>query len=152
MDHAAADTIIGILPFLDEQQITLLQATWNGGDAGTRQRAWRHGRLALAAQGQEHTLEIAQDAVGRWLRDQGSGFVGRPFQVYAGMSNQTRLDARIGAAPAILDAVLAALLHDVLTPDERDELIGPWLVATGPASPASDPSTLGPHPRGVTDP
>jgi hypothetical protein len=151
MDHAAAETIITSLPFLDEQQVTMLQATWNGGDASIRQRAWRHGRHALVAQGQEHTLEVAQEAVGRWLRDQATGLVGRSYQVYAGFSNQTRLDARIGAAPAILDAVLATLLHDVLTEDERDELIGPWLMATGHTSPATDQATLDPA-RGDTDP
>lgn len=129
MDQAAAEAILQRLPMVTADEARMLRGLWEGGDAVVRQRAWVHGKQALTAHGADDLYEKANHAVGRWIRDYATGGPAPPYEVYASFSDQSRLDARIGAAPAILDAILGMLVHDLLPTDEIQELLAPWGIA-----------------------
>ena len=129
MDQAAAEAILQRLSLISEQQARMLHAMWQSGDAVIRQRAWQRGRRALASQHAEESYELANGAVGRWIRDWASGRVGMPYEVYSSFLDQNRLEIRIAAAPPILDAILGSLVSDVFPTDELEELMAPWTLA-----------------------
>lgn len=138
MEDLALDTILDRIPTLDLEQTRVLHATWEGGDAALRRRAWQHGKRALADVGLEEAQRNASDVVRRWVSDFASGQTALPLGMDRSFIDQDRLDLRIAAAPALLDAILAALVGDELDPEERDELVAPWLEATGQPAPMFD--------------
>lgn len=135
MDARALDDILLRLPDLTEDEVRVLHAAWDGGDVGTRTRAWRHGKRILAAWRAESVLEGAKDQVQRWMRDFASGRSAVPNGIDPSFVDIQRLDVRIAAAPAILDALLGVIAGEELDEDERDELMRPWVEATTPPAP-----------------
>jgi hypothetical protein len=138
MDTARLDTMLARLPTLGEEAVRVLHATWDGGDVELRMRAWQHGKRLLADQRAEATYRAASEQVQRWARDYTSGRTGLPYELDQSFRDIGRLDLRIAAAPALLDAILASLVGDALEGDERDELLAPWLEATGVPAPVGD--------------
>jgi hypothetical protein len=105
----------------------MLHAAWEGGDPAMRKRAWQLGKQVLRSQGGEPAYQEANDAVARWVRDYASGRLGMYSDVLdASFLDQNRLQFRVAAAPAILDAILASLVGESLPVDESSELLGPW--------------------------
>ncbi len=143
MSADSAQGILDRLRTLDEHQVRMLHGMWQGMDAATRTRAWRRGTRALDARHESQLLEEAKAAVARWVRDYASGTMATPYELDQSFRDSGRLDGRIAAAPAILDAMLATLAADALDPAEHEELLGPWLVATGPPAP-DDPAWQAP--------
>jgi hypothetical protein len=143
VDSTALETILARIPALDAEDIRVLHATWEGGDIGTRRRAWQHGKRILEARGKEDAYRDASDLVRRWVNDArsvGSQTTALAFGTLPTIIEPDRLALRSAAAPALLDAILAALVGDELDADELEELRMPWLEAT--ATPIIDPPTL----------
>ncbi|MET0772505.1 MAG: hypothetical protein ABWZ82_05420 [Candidatus Limnocylindrales bacterium] len=135
------DTILARIPSLGAEDVRVLHAAWDGGDAGVRRRAWQHGKRLLEEQGSEETYQVASDLVRRWVNDSRSATShtnSLAFGTLPSFIEQDRLDQRIAAAPALLDAILAALVGDDLAPEEQEELAAPWLEAMGTPAPVAD--------------
>ncbi|MBX3031409.1 MAG: hypothetical protein KF809_14780 [Chloroflexi bacterium] len=139
MRDSAAEAILASLPKLDEHQVRLLHGMWQGGDAGARARGWQRAKRALAARGETRLLDEAQSAVSRWVRDYAGGTLAHPYDLDQSFRDSGRLDGRIAAAPAILDAIVATLAGDAIDPDDHAELLGPWTIATTHPAP-DDPA------------
>ena len=160
MDTKALDAILLRLPDLSEDEVRVLHAAWEGGDVALRSRAWQHGKRNLAERGSDGILRGAQDQVQRWMRDYASGRSATPTGIDPSFVDVQRLDVRIAAAPAILDALLGVLVGDELDEDEREELMRPWEEATTPpvpvggewADPDASPFDSGPPGAGLTEP
>jgi hypothetical protein len=145
MDIPSVDAILARIPVLDAEDIRVLHAAWDAGDVGVRRRAWQHGKRVLASRGEDETYRDAGDFVRRWVNDSRSAWSqsnALAFGTLPSFIEQDRLDGRVAAAPALLDAILAALVGDELDEDELETLLIPWLDAT--AMPEVDPPTLGP--------
>jgi hypothetical protein len=132
MDTSALDGILLRLPSLDEDAVRMLHAGWAGGDVVVRMRAWKHGKRILAQRHAERAYRDASDQVSRWLRDYATGRAAVPDGLDGSAIDVGRLDHRIAAAPAVLDALLGALVGHELDEDEREELMAPWWLATEP--------------------
>lgn len=156
MDQAAAEAILQRLPMVTADEARMLRGIWEGGDAVVRQRAWVHGKQALTAHGADDLYQKANAAVSRWIGDYATGGPAPPYEVYASYSDMSRLDARIGAAPAILDAILGTLLHDLMPRDEIEELLAPWGIAVEHAdlngTTSDEPIDVDDNQRGDTHP
>ncbi|MFN8518722.1 MAG: hypothetical protein U0667_04870 [Chloroflexota bacterium] len=138
METMPLDSLLDELPTLTEEQIRVLHAAWAGGDVTVRRRAWAHGKRIVARLGAEAAQREAGEAVRRWVSDFATGAISVPYAMNPSFRDQDRLDLRIAAAPAILDAILATIVGEELAEDERDELLGPWLEATGSPAPIGD--------------
>lgn len=87
-------------------------------------------RAALMANRTDE-LDAAQAAIRAWGRSWGVPWFGRSRRVYWDRL-VTVGDARAMAStmPALLDAIGALVVRDVLDPAEFSTLMGPWLAAT----------------------
>jgi hypothetical protein len=122
------DRLLDRLATLSDDEVALLAAAWQEENDVARQRAWqtvkpslRHGRL-------DRVLDRARSEVGRWAA------VGRSdFSGIGGLLGQPveQANARMRAAPAVLDAVAAILAEDVLDREDWVVLSRPWKSATG---------------------
>ena len=72
--------------------------------------------------GRERELRTAQDEVKRWVN---TWFSGGP-QLAGYGRDITPAEAAVNAAPAVLDAVGALVVGDLLSPDDVETLTGPW--------------------------
>lgn len=138
MDGLPLDVILDRVRTLDPEQTRVIHAAWESGDAALRRQAWQHGKQALAAAGLEDAYREASGVVRRWVGDSASGQAALALGMDRAYVDQNRLDLRIAAAPALLDAILAALVGNRLDSAERDELLTPWREATGEPAPLFD--------------
>jgi hypothetical protein len=141
MDTTAVDAILARIPALGENEVRVLHAAWDGGDSALRQRAWKHGKPLLARRSLEDRYRDAADLVRRWTSDHTlvrTRTSAITFGLIPSFIEKDWLDLRIAAAPALLDAILGSLVGDELAPEERDELLGPWLEATSHPAPVAD--------------
>jgi hypothetical protein len=98
-----------------------------GADESTRSRA-REAMLDAARRGgRERELGAAQQEVSRWLNTWFSG----GYEIAGYGRDVTPAEAAVNAAPAILDAIGALVVGDLLATDDFETLIGPWRELTG---------------------
>lgn len=141
MDGTRLDSILARIPRLDQEAVRVLHATWEGGDVDVRRRAWQHGKRLIERRRAGDLFREASDLVRRWTSDhtlvraRSTAFA---FGMVPSFIEQDWLELRIAAAPALLDAILGALVGDELDAAERDELMAPWLEATEPPAPVAD--------------
>ena len=141
METIALDALMARIPTLGQEDMRVLHAAWEGGHGDLRQRAWKDGKRILAERDLEETYRVASDLVRRWVNDARSVSARSTAMVFGTIPSfieQDVLDLRIAAAPALLDAVLASLVGDVLDPEELDELMAPWLEAVERPAPIAD--------------
>jgi hypothetical protein len=138
MDTSRLDAILARIPTLGEEEVRVLHAAWEGGDADLRRAAWQHGKRILDRRRATDIYRDASDQVQRWVRDYTTGRTGLPYELDQSFRDIGRLDLRIAAAPALLDAILESLVGDELDDAERDELTAPWLEATSRPAPIAD--------------
>ncbi len=140
VSESAAEMILQRLPTVTQPEVQMLHAMWQGGDAAIRARAWQHGKDALADHGAAQRYEEANSAVGRWVRDYATGRIGMYSNVLdASFHDQDRMEMRMQAAPAVLDAILGSLIGEALPTDEVETLLGPWNAVFG-ADEGSEPT------------
>jgi len=72
--------------------------------------------------GRERELKQAQDEVRDWVN---SWFTGGP-QIAGYGRDVSPGEAAVAAAPAVLDAIGALVVRDLLTPEQVEVLTGPW--------------------------
>ena len=72
--------------------------------------------------GRERELKRAQDEVRDWVN---SWFTGGP-QIAGYGRDVSPGEAAVAAAPAVLDAIGALVVRDLLTPEQVEVLTGPW--------------------------
>jgi hypothetical protein len=109
-----------------DQGEALFLAGISGGDEARSQA--RTAMLDAARRGgRERELGAAQDEVTRWLNTWFSG--GHEIVGYG--RDITPAEAAVNAAPAVLDAIGALVVGDLLSTDDFETLIGPWRELTG---------------------
>jgi hypothetical protein len=138
MDTTALDALLTRIPTRDHETVRVLHAAWQSGDPDVRRMAWVHGKEELTRRGLGPTYEQARDRIRRWVSDFATGRTAVPDALDRSFGDQDRLDLRIAATPALLDAALGTLVGDALDEAERDELLAPWLEATGRPAPVGD--------------
>jgi hypothetical protein len=138
VDATPLDALLDRVPSLTVEQVRVLHATWEGGDVEVRTAAWRRGKALLAAQGLDGAYREASEVVRRWMSDFATGRTALPYELDQSFGDVNRLELRIAAAPALLDAILGTLVGDDLDEAERDELLAPWLEATDRPAPVTD--------------
>ncbi len=127
-DHV--DAVLARLESVDYGEALLLASL--AGDDPERRRA-REATVAAARQsGREKPLRAAQDEVRRWVSRWYSG--GPQISGYG--RDITPAQAALDAAPAVLDAVGAMVVRDLLQHEDVEALTGPWasVTAGGPDS------------------
>jgi len=123
MDEAALDGILSRMVAIDPSEALAMRVTWDRQDPKLRRAAWRTGSDAIAGKDGEDAVKVGRDAVERWIRDAGAGGTVRTLDSTDRIGG---LDARIAAAPAILDAILAVAAGTALDQDQRHLLLAPW--------------------------
>jgi hypothetical protein len=121
------DQLLERLESVDQNQALFL-ASFDGEDPA-RRRARNAMRDAANAAGRERQLKAAQDEVTRWVNTWFSG----GFQLSGYGRDITPAEAAVGAAPIVLDAIGAAVLRDLLSPDDLEALAGPWAELVSPS-------------------
>jgi hypothetical protein len=141
MDTTTLESILARIPALGEHEVRVLHAAWEGGDSAVRRRAWQRGKSLLVRRDLEARYRDAADLVRRWTSDHTlvrTRTSAITFGLAPSFIEQDWLEARIAAAPALLDTILASLVGDELPPEEQEELMGPWLEATTHPAPVAD--------------
>jgi hypothetical protein len=138
-DGAAGPTaeqrVDGVFAALDKMtngDLMTLSGAWTGGDADLRKDAWTRVKEMPKKDASAALLDQSRDRVARWVNDLGITWAGaydRSIVVPAG-ADQGNL--RRNVVPAILDALAAEIFTDLLTDDERDELLAPLRAVTDP--------------------
>jgi hypothetical protein len=129
MDVAGLNRLLERLPLLSVDELRSMRSTWNAADGEIREGAWRRGKPAIVTRDQKRAFEAAGEAVARWVRDYATGRSGTVVDL--SWRDSDRLEARIEAAPAVLDAILALVVPGSLDHDERETLLGPWQAVAG---------------------
>jgi hypothetical protein len=124
-NQAAVDALLERLETIDHGQALFLASL--AGDDATRRRA-REAMVGAARRGhRERQLHAAQEEVVRWVNTWFSG----GFQIAGYGRDITPAQAAVGASPVVLDAIGALVVHDLISTDEFEALIGPWRELSG---------------------
>lgn len=119
------DAILARLEAVDYGEALLLASL--AADDADHRRA-RDAMLAAARRGgREKALRTAQDEVRRWVNRWYSG--GPQISGYG--RDISPAQAALDAAPAVLDAVGAMVVRDLLVPEQVETLVGPWEETVG---------------------
>lgn len=119
------DALLERLETVDHGQALLLAGL--AGNEPERLRARGAIRDAARRGGRERELRAAQQEVTRWVNRWFSG----GFQISGYGRDITPAQAAVGAAPVVLDAIGAAVVDDLITPEEMEILTAPWRELTG---------------------
>jgi len=117
------DAVDGLLARLES--VTQMQAMFLAGISAEdpeRHRAREAMVDAARRGGRERELKLAQQEVEDWVN---SWFTGGPQLTGYGRDVSPGENA-VAAAPAVLDAIGALVVRDLLTPEEVEILTGPW--------------------------
>jgi hypothetical protein len=98
-------------------------------DAARERATWAVDRAALMS-GRTEALASARDAVRAGMRFRGAPWFGRAARVYWRRFSAKNIDTMAAALPALLDAIGALVVRDVLDAPTFDLLYGPWAAAT----------------------
>lgn len=119
------DNLLQRLETVDQGQALFLAGL--GGDDPARHGA-REAMLEAAKRGgRERELRAAQKEVTRWVNTWFSG----GFQISGYGRDITPAQAAVDASPVVLDAVGAQVVSDLLSADDLETLMGPWLELVG---------------------
>ncbi len=119
-NQVEVDAFLERLELVDQGQALFLAGLARD-DAAVQ--AARDAMLNAARRGKrEAQLHRAQQEVTRWVNTWYSG----GFQISGYGRDITPAQAATDAAPAVLDAISALVVRDLLAPDEFELLIGPW--------------------------
>jgi len=125
------DRVFVALSHMSDVDLSTMTATWDGGNVAVRERAWAKVSAKLRQDPRRKVMERSREQLGTWIDEVGGSV--RPLAggvLTPGGMNERIL--RTNALPAFLDAIAAMLVDEVLTDDERDELLGPLRSATEP--------------------
>jgi hypothetical protein len=114
--------------------LSTMIATWDGGNVEVRQRAWAKVSAKLRQDPRKKVMERSREQLGTWIDEVGGGWI-RPLA--GGVLTPGGVNERItrtNALPAFLDAIAAMLVDEVLSDDERDELLAPLRSVTEPVT------------------
>jgi hypothetical protein len=124
-----SEAVLGLLRRL--AAVNLLEAehlvgVWRAESVVKRQRAHQAAQAAVIAYKRRDAARAAQDEAMAWLEAPL-----RPLDALIGQgvsmaNNRDEAEARREAMPAVIDAVVALVLHDVLIPMDAEALLGPW--------------------------
>ena len=134
---AALDEVFATLEKLNDPDLVALSGVWTGGDAEIRGQAWSKVRSVPRDDPRAHSLEQARDRLASWVNDLGLTWAGAYERSIVVPQGADQGNLRRNAVPSILDAVAVTLFADLLTADERDELLAPLRHVTDP-EPAND--------------
>lgn len=131
IDPSAAGTLedfLDSLDFLNEAQLLNLAASWEARDTRAHGDAWTQAVACAAVSGLTAAMEEAREAAMTWaIRGTNAPWpYGLPME-------DTWLQIRRQAAPALADAAVVMVLGGRLDEATRAGLLGPWLGATDQA-------------------
>ena len=124
-NQVQVDELLERLEKVDQGEALFLAGI--GGDDEARSRARTAMLDAARRGGRERELGAAQQKVSRWLNTWFSG----GYEIAGYGRDVTPGEAAVNAAPAILDAIGALVVGDLLSTDDFETLIGPWRELTG---------------------
>jgi hypothetical protein len=119
-NQANVDQLLERLEHVDQNQALFLSGFDN--DDPARHRARQALLEAAASAGRERYLKAAQDEVTHWVNTWFSG----GFQIAGYGRDITPAEAAVGAAPAVLDAIGALVMSDLISTADMEALTGPW--------------------------
>ena len=125
------DRVFVALSHMRDTDLATMTGRWDGGDVEIRERAWAKISAQLQHDPRKKVMERSREQLGTWIDQVGGGV--RPLAggvMTPGGMNERVL--RTNAIPAFLDAIAAMLVDDVLTDEERDELLAPLHSVTEP--------------------
>ena len=128
------DDLFAGLGRMTDSDLIALSGVWMGGDAELRREAWSKVGSVPSDDDRARMLEQCRGRLAGWVNDLGITWAGayeRSIVVPAGVDQG---NLRRNAVPAILDAVAATIFVDLLTDDERDELLEPLRHVTEPGA------------------
>jgi hypothetical protein len=120
--NAELDALFARLPGLDRGDLLALAAAHTEGDPA-REEAWETVREVVSVHHLEPDLDGVRSRVGTWATHLSALTV---QQLGAGLSDQLLAEARLEAAPAVLDAAVAFLLGARIPEGDRAALVRPW--------------------------
>jgi len=124
-NQVSVDELLDRLETVDQGEALFLARL--GGDDPARSRARRSMLEATKRGGREHELGAAQHRVTHWVNTWFSG----GFEIAGYGRDITPAEAAVKAAPAVLDAIGALVVGDLLSTDDFEALMGPWRELTG---------------------
>jgi hypothetical protein len=133
----AVDQLFATLGTLSDADLVALSGVWTGGDAELRAQAWAKVRSVARDDKRALELEQARDRLASWVNDLGITWAGAYERSIVVPQGADQGNLRRNAVPPILDAIAATLFTELLSADERDELLAPLHHVTDPA-PADD--------------
>ena len=119
------DALLARLPSLDHGDLLALAGA-RGVEDREREGAWKTVRQMVSADHLERELDLVRSEVGAWATRLGPLTV---QQLGSAASNESMVDARRDAAPAVLDAAAAYLVGAKLPDRDRASLLRPWVSA-----------------------
>jgi len=125
----ALEDFLDSLDLLNEAQLLRIHASWRARDNATYDDAWTAVMAAAAKAGLTGEMEQARDAVLSWA----TRGTNKPWPS-GGFAEDSWLQMRRQAGPALADAAVAIVLGDRLDREPALVLLAPWLSARGEAS------------------
>ena len=137
--EAQLDSLFAVLDDMGDADLIAMSGVWTGGDAALREHAWAKARSVARTDPRAKALEESRDWLAQWVNDLGITWAGAFNRSIVVPSGVDQGNLRSNAVPAVLDAIVATLLADLLEDDERDELLAPYRHVTEPEpEPADD--------------
>jgi hypothetical protein len=119
------DRLFSRISRMTDEEVLLLRATWDEGDATERKSAWRSVRAAVEATGRQKLLDEAGTRFAAWgTSDDLIGYWGVANLPSHG-SGMAREAVRREALPPVMDAIGATVAFDRLDPREMELLLAP---------------------------
>ena len=117
------EDLLAALPTVNDGDVMALAAFRAGEDPAALDAARARAEAAVAAAGNEAALASARSRVERWAEKTGGGEVAA---FLGGTDGMRRVAMRLEAAPAVLDAALAAVAGSAITADDAAVLGAAW--------------------------
>lgn len=122
-DRGTLDDLLAALPTVNDGDVMALTAFRAGEDVAAIAAARTRAEAAVAAAGSQDQLAKARSRVERWAEKTGGGEVAA---FLGGTDGMRRVAMRLEAAPAILDAALAAVAGPAIGDDDAAVLTAAW--------------------------
>ena len=122
---ALVDGVFLALSKLVDADLIALSGVWMAGDAEVRKEAWSRVGAVPGDDRRAQSLARGRDRLASWVNDLGITWAGAYERSIVVPSGADQGNLRRNAVPAILDAMAGILFEELITPEERDELLEP---------------------------
>jgi hypothetical protein len=124
VDTPELDLFFDRLDRMNVEQLLAMRAAWHSIPVAEHEEAWAVVRAVGARYAVDKEINRVRDKAMAWST------LGNNGVPYFQIGDSGRLQSRIEAGEAVVDAALAIALGDRLDDRTRDALLGPWIRAT----------------------